>query len=54
MIGVDCSPQYIASSFKNLAEYWRERWLIPRSNRVDGWHDWKSEELQNNLLISNK
>ena len=48
--GAEHTPDYIDVSFDTLAEYWRERWLIPRSERVDGWHDWNPEEIKHSLF----
>jgi len=39
-------PIYRDLPFADLANYWRERWLLPRSSRVDGWHSWEAEELK--------
>lgn len=44
-------PDYIEVSFKDLVDYWRERWLMPRSERVDGWHKWDPTNLEEVLLI---
>jgi hypothetical protein len=33
-----------------LAAYWRERWLLPRAERVDGWQEWKQDEIKDILM----
>ena len=35
------SPQYFNRPFLDLSAWWKERWLLPRSSRVDGWHKWR-------------
>lgn len=30
---------------------WRERWLLPRAQRVDGWRKWRKETIRNLLLL---
>ncbi len=44
-------PAYRDLPFADLAAWWRERWLLPRSERVDGWREWRNEEVVS-LLIS--
>ena len=48
--GVDCNPKYIDVTFNTLADYWYKRWLIPRSERVNGWCSWKREDLRKTLF----
>jgi len=45
-------PVYRNWSFAELAAWWRERWLLPRSQRVDGWRAWRKEEIERLLMIS--
>lgn len=52
MNGSDSKPNYIDVSFETLAGYWRENWLLPRSERVNGWCDWNREEIAGTLLIN--
>jgi hypothetical protein len=49
--GSDLDPDYIDVSFEELAAFWHERWLIPRSERVDGWHAWEKDEIAKLLAI---
>jgi hypothetical protein len=53
MQGLDILPDFIDVSFEELAAYWRERWLLPRSERVDGWHAWERGEIAALLTIKN-
>jgi len=46
------TPVYRDLPFENLADYWNERWLIGRSERVDGWHKWESQEIANSLILT--
>jgi hypothetical protein len=47
--GEDSVPDYIDITFQELAAYWRERWLLPRAERVDGWHSWEKDEIAGSL-----
>jgi hypothetical protein len=51
MEGRDVEPAYRNLPFSELVAWWRERWLLPRANRVDGWQEWRKEEIKNLLLI---
>jgi hypothetical protein len=51
MDGIEKDPHYIDVSFDELAIYWRDRWLIPRAERVDGWCNWNSEEIKDLLFL---
>ncbi|MDW8064181.1 MAG: DUF4338 domain-containing protein [Anaerolineae bacterium] len=37
--------------FTDLADYWRERWLLPRAARVNGWREWEPERLLDLLIV---
>lgn len=45
------TPVYRDLPFSKLANFWKERWLIGRSERVDGWHKWESEEIVKSLIL---
>lgn len=45
-------PLYYHQSFKDLAEWWRERWLLPRAERVDGWQRWNRSEIEQTLIMA--
>lgn len=45
MSGKSERPLYKNLPFEDLAAYWRERYLLPRSERIDGWHDWDKQEI---------
>ncbi len=45
-------PTYHNFPFEDLAAYWKDRWLMPRSERVDGWHKWLKEDIEASLLLS--
>jgi hypothetical protein len=51
MEGRDAEPVYRNLPFSELAAWWRERWLLPRAERVDGWREWRKEEIKNLLLV---
>ncbi len=44
-------PIYRNLPFEKLANFWKERWLIARSERVDSWHSWKSSQIEQYLLL---
>ncbi len=44
-------PIYHDLSFSNLSSYWRERWLIPRADRMDDWRTWSKETIAQRLLL---
>lgn len=52
--GKDKTPRYYDYPFEDLAKYWKERWLIGRSMRVDGWHQWDNQEIANRLLLKER
>jgi len=51
MEGRDTEPVYRDLPFSELVAWWRERWLLPRAERVDEWRAWRKEEIKNALLI---
>jgi len=51
MEGRETEPAYRNLPFSELVAWWRERWLLPRAARVDGWHEWRNEEIKSRLLI---
>ncbi|MCS7289386.1 MAG: DUF4338 domain-containing protein [Roseiflexus sp.] len=53
MEGRDAEPVYRNLPFSELVAWWRERWLLPRVERVDGWRAWRREEITSLLLIDN-
>lgn len=54
MNGIEKRPQYIDVTFDELADYWRDRWLIPRSERVDGWCNWSSQNIKSLLFLEHE
>ncbi|MDM7327255.1 MAG: DUF4338 domain-containing protein [Thermosynechococcus sp. Uc] len=51
MEGRDTEPVYSNLPFSDLAAWWRERWLLPRAERVDGWREWRKDEIKRLLLL---
>lgn len=43
-------PAYYRQSFRDVSDYWRERWLLPRAERVPTWKGWHRDELERHLL----
>ena len=54
MEGRTDDPEYKDLPFADLGAYWRERWLLPRVARVDGWYKWEAEQLLESLLMRNE
>jgi hypothetical protein len=53
MNGKASRPIYYHQTFQDLAEWWRTRWLLPRADRVDGWHVWDKEQIEHMLILKN-
>jgi hypothetical protein len=51
MEGRSSRPIYYHQSFSDVASWWRERWLLARAERVDGWHAWDKTEIERMLII---
>ena len=52
MTGQDNEPGFRELPFEALVAYWRERWLLGRVERVDGWRDWRHEEIEKMLILA--
>lgn len=50
MEGRDPEPMYRDLPFSELAKWWRERWLLPRAERIDYWKKWDSRKIADILL----
>ena len=50
MEGRTSFPIFRDFPFTELSAFWKERWLLGRAERVDGWHKWESKELIKNLI----
>jgi hypothetical protein len=42
-------PQWYDRPFSALADYWKERWAIPRSNNLPKWKEFKAQKLFNEV-----
>jgi hypothetical protein len=54
MEGSDSAPNYLNRPFCELAEFWRTRWLLPRTERVDSWHTWNKENILEGILTQSE
>ncbi len=45
-------PVYFDRPFADLAMYWRERWLLGRAERVNGWREWRHEKIAEMLILA--
>ncbi|MGQ9627649.1 MAG: Druantia anti-phage system protein DruA [Anaerolineae bacterium] len=53
MEGQTDEPDYLDLPFADLFEHWRERWLLGRAERVDGWRAWGREQIRELLIFAN-
>ncbi|HIP71153.1 MAG TPA: DUF4338 domain-containing protein, partial [Anaerolineae bacterium] len=44
-------PVYRDYPFDDLANYWKNRWLTGRADRVDGWHQWDNHDITKMLIL---
>lgn len=51
MEGHASCPMHFDRPFSSLAQWWHERWLMPRAERVDGWHSWDRRDIERLLMI---
>ena len=42
-------PEYINRPFNQLADYWKERWALPRAKRKPEWEDFKVSDFFDNV-----
>jgi len=54
MSGEADTPKYRDLPFSDMANYWKERWLKGRFERVDGWHSWSNQEIFKSLIVGEK
>jgi len=50
--GQDSTPIFRDLPFEDLALYWRERWLLSRADRVDGWRSWRRDGIEGMLTLA--
>lgn len=51
MEGRITEPMYRNLPFADLVAWWRERWLLPRAERVNGWREWQNRNLAHLLIV---
>ncbi len=44
-------PDYYDIPFQQLAEWWKERWLLPRAGRIRDWQDWNRENIPESIIV---
>ncbi len=52
MEGRIVQPEFYKQSFFDLAEWWRERWMLSRAERVKSWSKWDSTKIGCALLTN--
>lgn len=45
-------PDYYETTFEQLASWWKERWLLPRAQRISDWRDWSKESVLESITVS--
>jgi hypothetical protein len=51
LAGQDQQPRYYDDTFEHLADWWRSRWLLPRSERTSDWKHWQRDGLIESLNV---
>ena len=49
--GHDEEPDYYNVPFQQLADWWMERWLLPRAERITDWRDWRREAVLQSISV---
>lgn len=49
LLGKSKRPIYMTSSVEKIAEYWRQRWAVPRAQRYPNWYNWNIGGVLTNL-----
>jgi hypothetical protein len=49
--GHDKEPHYYNVPFQQLADWWMERWLLPRAERITDWRDWRREAVLQSISV---
>ena len=51
LAGQDQQPRYYDDTFEELADWWKSRWLLPRSERTAEWKHWQRDRLIESLKV---
>jgi len=51
LAGQAAEPSYIRTPFADFADWWRERWLLPRSVRIGDWREHRKETVILDLTL---
>lgn len=54
LTGQSRRPSYLTLPFREVYNQFRERWLLPRSERVSGWSEWNREMLLARLDLADE
>ncbi len=54
MNGEVARPYYYHQTFQELSDWWLERWLLGRAERVNGWHSWSKDQIEDLLITEIK
>lgn len=54
MSGLDEQPEFFDLPFTDAANWWRERWMLPRSERITRWREWEKQALFERLSMEEK
>ncbi len=51
--GGDISPNYFDRNFESIVDHFKNRWMIPRSMRMDNWRSWTRKDTWNMIVNNN-
>jgi hypothetical protein len=49
LLGKSARPRYLTLSTREITDFWRERWGMPRSKRCPDWREWQPNTLIRSL-----
>ncbi len=52
MNGESPKPDYYQDTFLEMTDWWKERWLLPRSERVRDWQEWRKDRVLESITTS--
>jgi len=44
-------PMWFDRPFEEIADYWKERWALPRSERIPSWRDFDSKKFMRKAMV---
>lgn len=50
--GQETEPDYFQEPFHQMADWWKQRWLLPRSERIHDWQELRKESVLESITTS--